>query len=158
MKEAHKYGLRTVSKARWDALNEEYLLYKQSLVDEIAHAHTEMHDHPSQGAAETQAQAQAQNEQQQEHGGEPRTWRRTMPTSSYPFDCLVFVRNVHPDANKTTLKTLFGQAFQDAPPLPQPRPQLGGAAGLDYVDFNKGMDTVRGLIHLKSRTLALQGR
>ena len=43
MKEAYKYGLRAITKARWDVLNEEYLVYKQSLVDEVAHAEPETH-------------------------------------------------------------------------------------------------------------------
>ena len=30
MKDAQKYGLRTLHKAHWDALNEEYIVYKQS--------------------------------------------------------------------------------------------------------------------------------
>ena len=38
MKEAYKYGLQTTTKVRWDVLNKEYLVYKQSLVDEVAHA------------------------------------------------------------------------------------------------------------------------
>ena len=50
--------------------------------------------------------------------------------SPYPFGRLVFVRNIHPDTNKTTLKSLFAQAFQDG-------------SSLDYVDFSRGMDTVR---------------
>jgi hypothetical protein len=49
MKEAHKYGLRAITKACWDALNEEYLVCKQSLVDAVARAETEMH-RPDQGA------------------------------------------------------------------------------------------------------------
>ena len=40
------------------------------------------------------------------------------------------MRNIHPDTNKTTLKSLFAQAFQDG-------------SSLDYVDFSRGMDTVR---------------
>ena len=40
MKEAHKYWLRGITKARWDALHEEYIVYKQSLVDEVASAET----------------------------------------------------------------------------------------------------------------------
>ena len=45
------------------------------------------------------------------------------------------MRNIHLDTNKTTLKSLFPQAFQD-----------GGS--LDYVDFNRGMDTVRVRLHI----------
>ena len=45
-KEPH---LRAITKARWDALHEEYLVYKQSFVDEVACTETEMH-RPGQGA------------------------------------------------------------------------------------------------------------
>jgi hypothetical protein len=135
MKEAHKYGLRAITKARWDALNEEYLVRKQSLVDEVTRVETEMH-HPDQGTPDHE-----RNEATARPHPHPQTQTQTqtMPSSPYPFDCLVFVRNVHPGTNKTTLKSLFTQAFQD---------QHGSAhthttAGLDYVDFSKGMDTVR---------------
>ena len=43
MKEAYKYGLRAITKARWDALNGGYLVYKQSFVDEVARAKPETH-------------------------------------------------------------------------------------------------------------------
>ena len=131
MKEAHRHGLRAITKARWDALNEEYLVYKQSLVDEVARAETEMH-RPDQSAPDHE-----RSEPTAHHHSHPQTQTQTTSSSPYPFDCLVFVRNVHPGTNKTTLKSLFAQAFQD---------QDGSAhtpAGLDYVDFSKGMDTVR---------------
>ena len=153
VKEAHKYGLRAISKARWDALNEEYLLYKQALVNEMARTQpdtdAEMQPHPFQDAVGEQVD-----------DDEPRAGGRTTPGSSYPFDCLVFVRNVHPETNKTTLKALFGHAFQNdlgrsAQPPPLRTPAQVGGAGLDYVDFTKGMDTVR--IRIASQIGALAG-
>ena len=36
--EAAKYGFRVLRKERWDELKEEYLAYRQRLLDEIAHA------------------------------------------------------------------------------------------------------------------------
>ena len=47
MKEAYKYGLRAITKARWNALSEEYLVYKRSLAD-VARAEPETH-RPDQG-------------------------------------------------------------------------------------------------------------
>ena len=41
------------------------------------------------------------------------TQTKTTPSSPYPFDYLVFVRNVRTGTNKTMLKPLFAQAFQD---------------------------------------------
>ncbi|KAF8547011.1 hypothetical protein OG21DRAFT_1517701 [Imleria badia] len=137
VKEAHKYALRATSKARWDALNKEYLLYKQSLVEEVARVEVEV-----------ERLGQDASDYDYDHeGGEPaalphpphtetQTPMQTTPFSHYPFDCLVFVRNVHPDTNKTMLKSLFAQAFQD-----QDQDGAASTAGLDYVDFNRGMDT-----------------
>ena len=61
------------------------------------------------------------------------------PSAPYPPNCLVFVRNVHPETNKTTLRALFSAALseggEDLPP-----------DGIDYVDFTKGLDAVRSII------------
>jgi len=143
VKEAFKYGLRAISKARWDALNEEYLAYKQSLVDEMTRTEMDMY-RPDQGVPEPDHEHGEPTALPHPHPHPPtqtQTQTQTTPFSPYPFNCLVFVRNVHPGTNKTTLKSLFAQAFQDQDPN-------GGGhahtpAGLDYVDFNKGMDTVR---------------
>lgn len=132
MREARKYGSRTISKARWDALNEEYLLYKQYLVDEMARTQTEMH-HPGEDATE-HARGKPTAVPDPNLQTQTAIQTQTTPSSPYPFNCLVFVRNIHPETNKTTLKSLFAQAFQDR-------------SGLDYVDFNKGMDTVRVRLH-----------
>lgn len=144
VKEAQKYGLRAISKARWDKLNEEYLIYKHHLVEEMARTQSEI-CHLGEGVAEPEfeddepeAQAQAQAQMQTQ------TQRRMTATLPYPFDCLVFARNIHPETNKTTLKSLFGQALQDDDNGDQGRGQA--PAGLDYVDFTKGMDSV--CIHL----------
>ncbi|KAG8218936.1 hypothetical protein J3R82DRAFT_4644 [Butyriboletus roseoflavus] len=125
-REAHKYGLRMISKARWDVLNGEYLLYKQYLVDEMARTQVQIH-HTGEDATEHERdEPTALPHPNPETETEAET--QTTPSSPYPFGCLVFVRNVHPDTNKTTLKSLFAQAFQDG-------------SSLDYVDFNRGMDT-----------------
>ncbi|KAF8437151.1 hypothetical protein L210DRAFT_3405998 [Boletus edulis BED1] len=138
VKEALKYGLRTISKARWDALNDEYLSYKQSLVEEVVRAETAM-QRPGQRVPEDNKPDTLPHPKSQ-------TQTKTTPSSPYPFDCLVFVRNVHSGTNKTTLKSLFGQAFQDQnQDQDQDQDQDGTrptpTTGLDYVDFTKGMDT-----------------
>ncbi|KAH0840207.1 hypothetical protein J3R83DRAFT_1208 [Lanmaoa asiatica] len=131
VKEARKYGLRTISKTHWDALNEEYLLYKQHLVDEMARTQTERCEDAPVDATENE-----DGEPTAFPCSYPQTQTQTTPSSPYPFNCLVFVRNVHPETNKTTLKSLFCQAFQDG------SGQGDTATGVvDYVDFNKGMDT-----------------
>jgi hypothetical protein len=139
MKEALKYGLRAITKARWDALNEEYLVYKRSLVDEVARTETEMY-RPDQDAPDHE-----RSEPTTRPHPQPQTQMQTSLSSPYPFDCLVFVRNVHSGTNKTTLKSLFAQAFQDQDGSGQghERAHAPTTAGLDYIDFSKGMDTVR---------------
>ena len=146
VKEAHKYGLRTISKARWDALNEEYLAYKQSLVEEVARAPHTMSNRDHEDESSPHPEMQPQIETQTD------TQVQTTLSSPYPFDCLVFVRNVHLDTNKTMLKSLFARAFQDSDQDQNQDQDQDGTrpgqhtptTGLDYVDFTRGMDTVCG--------------
>lgn len=54
--------------------------------------------------------------------------------SAYPPGCLVFIRHVHPDTNKTALRNLFLHIREE-----------GGNSdedGIDYLDYTKGMDCV----------------
>jgi hypothetical protein len=122
--------MRAITRARWDALNEECLVCKQSLVDEVARAETEM-DHPDHGAPDHEHSEPTARPHLQ-----TQTQTQTAPSTPYPFDCLIFVHNVHSGTNKATLKSLFAQAFQDQ----DGSAHTPTAAGLDYVDFNKGMD------------------
>ena len=89
VREAHKHGLRMISKARWDALNEEYLVYKQSLVDEVARTQIQIH-HPGE---DTTKHERALPHPHPETENETETEAQTQTTlySSYPFGCLVFV-------------------------------------------------------------------
>ena len=142
MKEGHKYGLRAITKAHWDML------------DEMACAETEMH-RPNQGAPNYEpreptarpsphAQAQAQTQTQ------------TTPSTPYPFDCLIFVRNVHPGTNKTTLELLCAQAFQDQGGDAQGHKSAHTTADVDYIDFSKGM-VYRGSLAWRVGSSALVG-
>lgn len=60
--------------------------------------------------------------------------------AEFPQGCLVFVQNVHPQTNKTTLRKLLGRAFESH----------GSDSGqddvVDYVDFSKGLEDVGGSI------------
>jgi RNA recognition motif-containing protein len=51
-------------------------------------------------------------------------------TNMYPPNCFVFVRNIHPETNKTTLRTFFAKAVEVK-------------EAINYVNFNKGMGSVR---------------
>lgn len=124
--EAMKFGFRTLPKARWDKLNEEYLAYRQKLINELANANDPpdfLHDSDVLGAAPEDIL--------EDNVPTPPTNSTTM-YSPYPFGCLVFVRNLHLETNKTTLRTLFTTAFESSPVDP---------AGIDYIDFSKGMDS-----------------
>lgn len=139
-----KFGFRTLSKTRWDELKEEYLAYRQRLVDEInAYEDTETFvsaPPPSSSRSTTQPTLQSL---QREHDIPPTpedTLKEAISpapaisaSSWYPPDSLVFVRNIHPGTNKTTLRKLFAAAIANG--------ELQDD-GLDYVDFNKGMDSV----------------
>ncbi|KIJ69839.1 hypothetical protein HYDPIDRAFT_77174 [Hydnomerulius pinastri MD-312] len=133
VKDALKFGFRTICKARWEQLNEEYLAYRQQLVDEMVKSDTHSARHSD---AVIGFEDPTQVELEESSASPPPsfvvTGLQTTYSSPYPFNCLVFVRNIHPETNKTTLKALFSQAFPDA---------KGQTSGLDYVDFNKGMDS-----------------
>lgn len=136
VREAAKFGLRALSKGRWDQLKEEYLTYRRKLLDEMtAFEDTDASDPTSKQVTPAVSKPPpAQNSTPR-----PALEVPTMDMSSpYPLNCLVSVRNIHPETNKTTLRALFNTAFNT--PTAKAQVQNGG---LDYVDFNKGMDSVR---------------
>ena len=118
--DAHKYGVRVIAKARWEELRDEYLAYRTQLLSAV-------HEEERKSGAGVQSK--------------PGTAGPALPpsllkaprsgvTQDYPRGCLVFARNIHTETNKTTLRKLFSSAIG----FPQDV--------LDYVDFNKGMDSV----------------
>lgn len=121
--EAQKFGFRTISKARWEELRDEYLAYRQELLQQIA---TE-----EEAVAQISVPSQPSTSERRE-AAPPAAIPpvQTHVHSNYPIGCLVFVRNVQPETNKTTLRSLFTSAVG------------GGQEMLDYVDYNKGMDSV----------------
>lgn len=128
-----RFGFRTSTKAHWDKLNTEYLAYRQKLLDELAAVDQEArHTAHADVSAAPAAMPEPEPAQQVPISREP----VLDLYAPYPPGCLAYVRNVHPETNKTTLRKLFAQAFQDSGP---PGPS---GDGIDYVDFNKGMDTV----------------
>jgi hypothetical protein len=125
-KEASKFGFRTLSKARWDELNQEYLAYRQRLIDELA-------DDCEPKNITADSDGRSATGVLLEDSIPVSSQNVTTVSSPYPFGCLVFTRNLHPETNKTTLRALFTAAFKSSPL---------DTGGLDYVDFNKGMDSV----------------
>ncbi|KAG2042062.1 hypothetical protein BDR03DRAFT_912464 [Suillus americanus] len=123
-KEASKFGFRTLPKACWDRLNEEYLTYRQTLINELADANEPPYISPDPDVQDVA------DDVLEDTPPPPRNV--TTMYSPYPFGCLVFARNLHLETNKTTLRALFATTFKSSPVDP---------AGIDYVDFNKGMDS-----------------
>ncbi|KAJ7481048.1 hypothetical protein B0H11DRAFT_1231407 [Mycena galericulata] len=119
--EAVKFGFRTLSKARWDNLNAQYLSYRAKLLADIK----EVEAPTSAAPPRPPSPARFEPERQTSPVSAPATLASTM---SYPLNCLVFVRNIHPETNKTTLRNFFAKA-------------VDVKEAIDYVDFNKGMDS-----------------
>lgn len=132
--EAFKFGFRTLPKTRWDELREEYLAYRKELVEEInafEDAEVVMQAPSTSSAAQKPPQAPLSKDVLQVNAP-------TISLSSpYPVNSLVFVRNIHPETNKTTLRKLLGTAF-----VASLAKGMVPGDGVDYVDFNKGMDSV----------------
>jgi len=137
-----QHNLRVISKERWLQLKAEYLDYRRRLVEEL----NVSQDAQQRWSGEKSDVETAGSMNQGSLETDIDVWDRSIsslnPSSPYPPDCLVFVKNVHPETTKTTLRTLFSRGFR--------RPDASAQKsfeGLDYVDFSKGMDTVS-LFHL----------
>lgn len=131
IREAAKFGLRTLPKGRWEELKEEYLGYQRRNLDELVAFNDGTANVPS---TEDFSRPKSVPEpiQIDVFDPSPGTPAPTTLDSPYPLSCLVFVRNIHPETNKTTLRKLFSAAFDES-----------SANSLDYVDYVKGADTVR---------------
>lgn len=135
VRNAVKVGCRMLSKARWEQLGKEYLAYGQLLLDQITQEEdAAVYTRPERCGLDNDSGAISTSVTVESN---------TIPVSSfsistsYPQGCLVFVRNVHPETNKTTLRALFSRPFGGS--------EVSEISGdvVDYVDFNKGSGTVR---------------
>jgi hypothetical protein len=122
--EAHKTGFRALTKERWDKLQAEYVEYREILLLRIAADTTT-----------TTTSNPAPNKIKSTHSGPERTLApapavQPPQPQSYPAGCVLFARHVPPDTNKTALRTRFSALLADA-------------TALDYVDYTKGLDSVR---------------
>lgn len=54
---------------------------------------------------------------------------------AFPAACVLWVRNVHEKSSRTSLKALFGALLETL--------QEGSGKGVEFVDYEKGLDTVR---------------
>ncbi|KZT29467.1 hypothetical protein NEOLEDRAFT_1175152 [Neolentinus lepideus HHB14362 ss-1] len=131
IREARRLRMRCMSKKRWEEMGREYVAHRARLLEQVA-GH----------------QDAANNFEDSEASGCKHSPSPSVQTASslpdYPEGCLVFVRNVHPSTNKTTLRTLFSTAFANS----------ADADGIDYVDFNKGLNAC--YLRLKAPNFATQ--
>lgn len=151
--EAKKFGHRCLSKRKWEELRAEYLLYRQQLIAELEadneaqekvhrtqttlthekhinsplHVHEPGHDQPEPPQAKSISDIPPQSKSQGPIFN---------ASSPFPPECLVLVRHVHSETNKTTLRALFSQASKLV------EGKKDASDGLDYVDYTKGLDSV----------------
>ena len=119
--DAHKCGTRVITKARWEELRDEYFAYRAQLLDAVRQEERKSgaRVQPRSGIAEPALSPSVLDG----------PFHSPVP-QDYPRGCLVFARNIHTETNKTTLRNLFSSAVGFSQDV------------LDYVDFNKGMDSV----------------
>ncbi|KAG5636960.1 hypothetical protein H0H81_006264 [Sphagnurus paluster] len=121
--DAVKFGFRALSKTRWEHLKSEYLAYRGRLVAEI-NAYQEdisVLVLPVNSALPAELETTKSDT------------KLLDPSSPYPPNSLVFVRRLHPETNKTTLRKLFATALAGT--------DDSQGDGVDYVDYSKGMDS-----------------
>ncbi|THH14124.1 hypothetical protein EW146_g6169 [Bondarzewia mesenterica] len=128
-------GFRTLPKARWDELQNEYEAYRTGLLTEVAsshrtHGYTSSSVQPFSTAKVVPSRPAIARESSKYKSDTPQATLGS--TTPYPPNCLIFISNIHPATNKTTLRTLLSAAFQQGDLSPD---------GVDYVDFIKGLDT-----------------
>jgi hypothetical protein len=124
--EAAKFGFRTLQKKSWDALQAEYLAYQERLLNEIKSLSDKF-----PGMASHSPNLLPISDPEEQPPQSESSARMILPSDPYPFGCLIFVRNVHVETNKTTLRRLFCHAFPNH-----------SDDELQYVDYSKGMDSV----------------
>jgi len=123
-REARKAGFRTLSKERWEALQAEYVEYRDALLSHIATSSCSTAPPVSiPTAAAADKVTGASSEARLRHAAEA--------PLNFPPGCVIFARHVPQDTNKTALRALFSAFLADS-----------STTALDYVDYTKGLDTV----------------
>lgn len=140
-------GFRCMSKRTWDKLRVEYLARQRQLLEESVARNIAESERSFLAKADPPDSLRNNVEDEEEPSHRKKATRPAVSTQSpqfqphasaatYPKDCLVFIKNVHPETNKTTLKNLFS------------KPLNGEGGAIDYVDYNKGLDSVRSQLKL----------
>jgi hypothetical protein len=128
-REARKAGFRTLSKERWEALQAEYVEYRDALLGRIAASSSASASCSTVPAAPIPT---APTDNVTDAPGKPRLQRASEARQNFPPGCVIFARHVPQDTNKTALRALFSALLADS-----------SSTALDYVDYTKGLDTVR---------------
>ncbi|KIJ57234.1 hypothetical protein M422DRAFT_40734 [Sphaerobolus stellatus SS14] len=125
------FGTRALQKDSWEKLKDEYLAYQKYMISKSSSKSqiAGPWKQPSAKAPVPEAPPEPPKEpakvakRAMEYIEEPEyaDW--------FPRNCLVFIRNIHPETNKTALRALFGSRLSS------------GKEAVDYVDFNKGIDS-----------------
>lgn len=133
--EAIKFGTRMLSMSMWNKFKDEYLEYQRRILTVNKEVNgRELTGMPSSSTLEQETPVLVQNQTgiSKIRPLPPPAGIEFSPRKTYPENCLVFVKNVHPETNKTTLRQLFASILSS--------PSL-----LDYIDFTKGTDSVNNL-------------
>ena len=136
--DALESGFRCLSMRQWEKLKSEYQNLQQSLLKKtlalneqvripiLPPTSTKSSVLPSSRNDDTITSRKSMPEKSVMSSTPP-----TVHKTSYPLNCLVIIKNIHPETNKTTLRTLFSKAINK------------DLTVIDYVDYNKGLDSVR---------------
>jgi hypothetical protein len=135
-REARKSGFRTLSKERWETLQAEYVEYRDGLLSRIA-ASSSASASASCPVAPPASTPAAPADKVTDTSCEARLRRASEAPQNFPPGCVVFARHVPQDTNKTALRALFSALLVDS-----------STTALDYVDYTKGLDTVRAFLAL----------
>ncbi|KAJ3864144.1 hypothetical protein EV359DRAFT_41648 [Lentinula novae-zelandiae] len=149
--EARKHGFRGLPKTQWDALKDEYVAWRQKLLEQVLAEQDDDVDEEMNSALQTAKTLPTERPTSVSSVSllaPPPTPHPHSP--SYPRNCLVFVRNVHPGTNKTTVRALFVNALSGkvGSSISAGGEDRDSKNAIDYVDYTKGTDSC----HLRLRS------
>lgn len=139
IEEATSFGFRCLSMRKWEKMKVEYLDLQQKLLSKTIASNQPSRHALASSTRPTTASRSLYNSEKCDIPEDASPYQPPPPpNASYPRDCLLFVKHVHHETNKTTLKHLFASA-------------IGANASadiVDYVDYTKGLDIVRNFVLL----------
>lgn len=128
-REVRKAGFRTLSMEHWETLQAEYVEYRDALLGRVAASSSAS---ASCSAALAAPISTAPGDNFTDASAEARLQHASEALLNFPPGCVIFARHVPQDTNKTALRARFSALLADS-----------STTALDYVDYTKGLDTVR---------------